>query len=144
MDELVCGFSDYYLTTITENEAVTTKTTPFVLDKEQENKIKFDASEYARHFINGYLDAVLLGCELEKKINNQKRSQKATNGRRLLGAATRERVKKEAEKIRFTTTKSVAANIIGDIVSKDRGTIARYLTEMFPGDKWKSNASHDT
>ena len=121
-----------------------TKRTNRLLNQEQENKITIEDRDYVRDFIFGYLDIFELGAKWERKLSNQNRSEKATNSRMLLGAATRERVKKEADKIRFTTTKSAAAYIIGNKVSKNPGTILRYLTEIFPGDKWKSNASHDT
>lgn len=64
--------------------------------------------------------------------------RRATNGRRLLGATTRSKVAKEAEKIRHKMTKEDASYVIAEVVKKNSGTVKRYLTELFPGDTWKA------
>lgn len=63
--------------------------------------------------------------------------RKAANGRRLIGASTRERVAKEAEALRHKT-KDDASYEIAKIIGKGNGTVKRYLTELYPGDKWKT------
>jgi hypothetical protein len=62
--------------------------------------------------------------------------KKASKGRKLIGAASRSKVKKAAEFYRHLS-KEKAAPEIAKIVSLDSGTVRRYLSELFPRDAWK-------
>ena len=91
---------------------------------------------YAKIYLLGYIDGTMRFKYIEEKVNNKK-VLNATNGRRLIGATTRERVKKEAEAFR-QMSKGDAAYEIAKIIGKDSGHVKRYLSELFPGDKWKT------
>jgi hypothetical protein len=100
---------------------------------------------YAMPYHEGHTDGNINGSFFATKryklgLEKAKISKvaRAANGRRLIGATTRAKVAKEAEKIRLKMTKGDAAYAIAEIVKKDSGTIRRYLTELFPGDKWKT------
>ncbi len=80
--------------------------------------------------------AYLLGLkhsEAEISANNVRR---AANGRRLIGATSRAKVAKSAQAFKHLS-KEKAAIEIADKVQLDPGTVRRYLSELFPGDKWK-------
>jgi hypothetical protein len=102
-------------------------------------RIKF-AKFFFHHWVsnspNSYAVAYRMGKEhasTEIAINNVKR---AANGRRLIGATSRAKVAKAAEQFRHLS-KGNAAYEMASIVNLDPGTIKRYLSELFPGDKWK-------
>jgi len=103
------------------------------------------ANIYAIPYSSGYQDGNINGsfyatkrAKLKAKKTAMQRVRKATNGRRLIGETTRAKVLKEAEKLRHKMTKESAAYAIAEIVKKDSGTVKRYLTELFPGEKWKT------
>jgi hypothetical protein len=60
----------------------------------------------------------------------------AVRVRRLIGAASRGRVRAQAT-TRKHLSKERAAAEISDAVGLSTGTIKRYLSELFPGDNWK-------
>jgi hypothetical protein len=62
--------------------------------------------------------------------------RRASNGRRLIGATSRAKVQKAAQAFRHLS-RSNASYEMAELVNLDAGTIKRYLTELFPGDKWK-------
>ena len=86
--------------------------------------------------INGSFYATSRAKSKDKKsiLNKVK---KAANGRRLIGAVTRDNVVKEA-KSHMGQSKDDASHAIGKIIGKSSGTVKRYLTELYPGDKWKT------
>jgi hypothetical protein len=61
---------------------------------------------------------------------------RAANGRRLIGATSRAKVQKAAQAFKHLS-KSNASYEMAELLNLDAGTIKRYLTELFPGDKWK-------
>jgi hypothetical protein len=84
--------------------------------------------------INGSFHATKRGAlkiEKIKKIN----INRAANGRRLIGATSREKVRTAAQKFKHLSKESAAPNI-ADSVGLSAGTVRRYLSELFPGDKW--------
>lgn len=83
--------------------------------------------------------AFMLGRKREFSENESerlKRVSEATNGRRLIGATSRAKVKQEALAFRHLS-KENAASKISPIVNLDTGTIRRYLSQLFPGSEWK-------
>lgn len=85
---------------------------------------------------NAYAVAYRLGkthAAVEINVNNAKR---ATNGRRLIGATSREKVRLEAAN-QMHLSKERAAAAMASIVNLDPGTIRRYLSELFPGNTWQ-------
>jgi hypothetical protein len=80
--------------------------------------------------------AILLGEVSRRNQVAKLNSKRATNGRRLIGAASRAKVAKVAESF-MHLSKEKAASAMSNSVNLDTGTIRRYLSELFPGDKWK-------
>lgn len=87
---------------------------------------------------DAFMGVLKRGRALEKGFIRDAAVKRASNGRRLIGATTRAKVAKEADILRHKMTKGDAAYAIAEIVKKDSGTVKRYLTELFPGDKWKT------
>ena len=86
--------------------------------------------------INPFAVAYRLGRVNERAWHTLVAVTKATNGRRLIGATSRAKVALSAESFRHLS-RSNASYEMADIVNLDPGTIKRYLSELFPGDKWK-------
>lgn len=77
----------------------------------------------------GYLRALM-----DSRMDSGRR---ATNGRRLLGATTRERVRKAAMRHLGTgRSKEEVAALIATSVGKSFGHVLKTLIKEFPGDKW--------
>ena len=74
---------------------------------------------------------------MERKRTKTASTKKAVNGRKLIGAASRAKVQKQAENFRHLS-KDSAAPAIANIVGLSPGTVRRYLTELFPGLDWKA------
>lgn len=66
----------------------------------------------------------------------QNMSYRATKGRELIGAASREKVKGAAAAF-MHLSKVNASYEMAKLVNLDPGTIRRYLSELFPGNEWK-------
>lgn len=64
--------------------------------------------------------------------------RRGANGRRLIGAASREKVRKEAQERRGRMSKERAAGEIGGLVSLSPATVRRLLSQIHPGDDWDS------
>ena len=77
-----------------------------------------------------------LGRHFERSKIRHETVARASNGRRLIGATSRAKVAKAADGLRHFS-KEKAATEMADKVILDPGTIRRYLSELFPGDKWK-------
>jgi hypothetical protein len=60
----------------------------------------------------------------------------AAIGRKKIGTESRGKVAKAAEKY-MHLSRGNAAHEIASIVNLDTGTVRRYLSELFPGEKWK-------
>lgn len=60
----------------------------------------------------------------------------AIQGRRLIGANSREKVRVQASIWKHLSKESAAAEI-SDAIGLSSGTVRRYLSELFPGDDWK-------
>lgn len=82
------------------------------------------------------VQAILVGEYVRSDKVAKRNSRRATNGRRLIGANSRAKVASAAESFRHLS-KERAAAAIAQTVNLDPGTIRRYLSELFPGDKWK-------
>ena len=93
---------------------------------------KFQASRIAKNKAERVLERVKINAEFLSKMQ----VQRATDGRRLIGATSRAKVVQAAEAFRHQSKERAAASI-ADIVNLDPGTIRRYLSEAFPGKKWK-------
>lgn len=77
------------------------------------------------------------GLIVERKRNKAVSTAKAVNGRKLIGAASRAKVQKQAKNFRHLS-KDSAAPAIANAVGLSPGTVRRYLTELFPGPDWKA------
>ena len=101
---------------------------------------KFALSEGNRNDLLGALrDSFILGRKREMMKNNlelRERAAKATKGRRLIGSNSRSRVADTAQLFKHLS-KEKASVAISNVVHLDAGTVRRYLTEIFPGNKWK-------
>ena len=88
--------------------------------------------------ISENLDHRTLGAFIEIVIANEVKARQAiaTNGRRLIGEASRRKVANAAGPFKHLSKEKAAAEI-AKIVNLDTGTVRRYLSELFPGDKWK-------
>lgn len=85
---------------------------------------------------NLFAEAYRLGAEHKVIVTKKSNVKRAVTGRRLIGAASRAKVAKSAEPFRHLS-KSDASFEIASLINLDAGTIKRYLSELFPGDKWK-------
>jgi hypothetical protein len=84
----------------------------------------------------GYLSALL-----DSRMDTGRR---ATDGRRLIGATTREKVRKEAARYLGTgKAKEEVAALIAPLLGKSFGHVLKRLYEEFPGEKWKGAPSPD-
>lgn len=81
----------------------------------------------------GFLNAIIENANCN--------ARRATNGRRLIGSTSRDRVRHAAASVQHLS-KDVAASAIAGHVGLSPATVRRYLTEMYPGQNW--NASTDT
>ena len=104
-------------------------------DEDTELKSKFFLP-WARKTENSYALAWLLGKQDTEAEIVKKNVKRAANGRRLIGATSRAKVAKTAESFRHLSKERAAAGM-AEIVNLDPGTIRRYLSELFPGDKWR-------
>ena len=88
--------------------------------------------------ISENLDHRTLGAFIEIVIANETKARQATatNARRMIGDASRQKVANAAESFKHLTKENAAAEI-AKIVHLDAGTVRRYLIQLFPGDKWK-------
>ena len=99
---------------------------------------------FATAYFEGHADGNVNGSfyatkraklKTEKSIFNKVR--KAADGRRLIGATTREKVAKEG-KLHMGQSKDDASYAIGKIIGRSSGTVKRYLTELYPGQEWET------
>lgn len=85
----------------------------------------------------GFLLGVLQGFNMNTTLQDERAEQarRATNGRRLIGASTRERVRVAAEHHRHLKKGDAAFEIAPKVgLSHDR--VRKLLSELFPGDSW--------
>ena len=84
---------------------------------------------------NPFANAYMLGVKHQRKRHGMFSSRRAANGRRLIGATTRDRVRAEAEKHKHLT-KGAAAYAIGTAINLSPDRVRKLLSELFPGDSW--------
>lgn len=87
---------------------------------------------------NRFAKIYKLGVAHEAKRSGMRAARRATNGRRLIGATTRERVRTEAEK-RMHLTKGAAAYEIGTAINLSPDRVRRLLSELYPGKSWAAS-----
>jgi hypothetical protein len=63
--------------------------------------------------------------------------QRGANGRRLIGSASRERVRRAALAQPSSQSKEQAAPAIAEAVGLAPGTVRKMLSDLFPGSSWK-------
>lgn len=85
---------------------------------------------------NTYAKVFQQGIELGK-VEARPDTRRAADGRRLIGATSRDKVRHAAEKYRHMS-KEAASVSIADDVRLAHGTVKRYLSELYPGEKWKN------
>ena len=102
---------------------------------------------YATGYHSGHMDGRRTGSidatkraslKAEKTAIKAKqiKAARATKGRQLIGANSRAKVATAAVAFRHLSKEKAAVAMAG-IVNLDPGTIRRYLSQQFPGDKWK-------
>ena len=84
---------------------------------------------------NPFAKVYKLGSVHRNRLNGLFNSGRAANGRRLIGATTRNRVRAEAAK-RMHLTKGAAAYEIGSAINLSPDRVRKLLSELFPGDSW--------
>ncbi len=102
--------------------------------KKQLSEIVF--SRWVKESPNTYAVAYRRGCVDEAQRIATKNQKRATKERRLIGAASRDKVRKSAQSFRHLS-KELAAPIIAEAANLSPGTVRRYLSELFPGIEWK-------
>jgi len=89
----------------------------------------------------GFMLGVLQGFNMNTALQDERDAQvrRAAQGRRLIGASTRERVRAAAEQHRHLTKGEAAFEIAEEIaMSPDR--VRKLLSEIFPGPEWVKSA----
>lgn len=87
---------------------------------------------------NSFAIAYRLGAANCSRELIQANVKRAANGRRLIGATTREKVRLEAIKHRHKSKEQAAADMAED-VNLSIGHVKRLLSDLFPGDSWKTD-----
>lgn len=64
--------------------------------------------------------------------------RRGADGRRLIGATARERVRKAAQRHQGKVTREAAAIEIAEEVGRSPATVRRMLTSLFPGARWSA------
>jgi hypothetical protein len=109
----------------------------FSIERPRWASILQDAAQWIP-YAYGYLCAL---ADAREEVVRQ-----GANGRRLIGATTRERIRQAAEPHRGNISREVAAPLIAEEVGKSAATVRRMLSELYPGSNWvgrKSNESTD-
>ena len=90
---------------------------------------------WSLHSPNSFVEAFRIGGKhaLEKQKNDT--VKRAANGRRLIGKASRAKVKQAASDYQHSFKDRAAAEM-ANLVNLEPGTIRRYLSELFPGKNW--------
>lgn len=96
-------------------------------DAPDPDSLVHDAALWIPH-LHGYLTALL-----DLKAENVRRG---ANGRRLIGATSRERVRSAALPHRGLMSRDEAAFRISPLVGKSPATIRKMLSALFPGKRW--------
>ena len=86
---------------------------------------------------NSFAVAYRQGRAHERKRIATANAKRATEGRKLIGAASRDKVRKASASYRHLS-KELAAPIIAEAANLSPGTVRRYLSELFPGVEWKN------
>lgn len=84
---------------------------------------------------NSFAEAYRLGRKHGEQELHSKNQRRATDGRRLIGATSRDKVRKASSDFRHLSKES-AAPLIAEVVRLSPATVRRYLSEMYPSDKW--------
>ena len=90
---------------------------------------------------SGFMLGILTGFSMNDSVREQgiENGRRAAEGRRLIGSASREKVRKAAEAYRHVA-RDAAAFPISQEVGLAPGTVRRYLSQLFPGDDWHASA----
>lgn len=88
---------------------------------------------------NVFAGAYKLGYRHNSKLTGIDNARRAANGRRLIGATTRENVKREAAK-HMHLNKGAAAYEISSKINLSPDRVRKLLSELFPGDSWVASA----
>ena len=83
------------------------------------------------HYVRGYLRAML-----DTRAAN---SRRGANGRRLIGATTREKARTAAEQFRGKHSRESAAPMVAELIGKSPAHVRKLLSELFPGDAWRAD-----
>ena len=86
---------------------------------------------------NSYARAYVLGANDGRNLKSATMTMKAANGRRLIGARTRDKVSSAALALKHLT-KEEAAEILSSSsnIGLSTGSVRRLLSQLFPGDEW--------
>ncbi|SDY02440.1 hypothetical protein SAMN05518854_1015 [Variovorax sp. YR266] len=89
----------------------------------------------------GFLLGMLTGFNTNNALKESgvENVRRAAEGRRLIGSASREKVRRVASSYRHLA-REAAAYPIAEAVGLSPGTVRRYLSELFPGEKWDGSA----
>ncbi len=87
---------------------------------------------------NPFAAAYRMGAANSNHELIQANVKRAANGRRLIGATTREKVRLEAIKHRHKSKEQAAADMAAN-VNLSIGHIKRLLSDLFPGDSWRTD-----
>lgn len=117
------------------------------LSKEEEPGKRYLFALWAAESANQFAAAYQLGrkaVRAEEDFEIEQRTERAAEGRRQIGDASRERVRLAAESFRHMT-KDSAAPEIADSVGLSAGRVRKYLAVLYPGDEWqpKGDGSSD-
>lgn len=88
---------------------------------------------------NVFAGAYKLGYRHNAKLTGLDNARRAANGRRLIGATTRESVKREAAK-HMHLNKGAAAYEIASKINLSPDRVRKLLSQLFPGDSWAASA----
>ena len=84
---------------------------------------------------NSYAKVYRLGQIASRESTAKTNARRATKGRKLIGSASRERIRKAAENFQHLP-KSTAAPEIAKVVSLSPDRVRILLSELFPGAEW--------
>lgn len=85
---------------------------------------------------NSFAVAYRLGWKHSATNVSAKNVRRGAKGRKLIGDASRTRVRETSEKFKHLS-KEAAAHEIGNLVGLSSGTVRRYLSTLFPGEEWQ-------
>ena len=99
--------------------------------------LELSFAHWAAKSPNSFAVAYRHGRAYERKRISTANAKRATKGRQLIGAASRDKVRQASASYRHLS-KELAAPIIAEAANLSPGTVRRYLSELFPGIEWKN------